>query len=203
MVPWYEAERFQGQGLVWPKPGSAPVAPPASRPHGEGSMACKWLVHILEVANRVVVMREGRVEQIGTPEEVYEHPATPFVYHFLGNVNVFHGLVEDGQVHLGEFSLDLAREDHAHTTAAVAYARPHLLEIEHQPTERPQFRATIEYINAAGPLVKVELATETGMVVHVEMSQERYRQLGLHKGTEVFVSVKDMRVFPQTRHDIG
>jgi sulfate/thiosulfate transport system ATP-binding protein len=79
----------------------------------------------------------------------------------------------------------------------VAYVRPHLLELAHQPTKPPQFHATIEYITTAGPLVKVELATETGTIVHVEVSQEHYRRLGLRKGDEVFVRVKDVRMFPQ------
>jgi sulfate/thiosulfate transport system ATP-binding protein len=157
----------------------------------------------LELADRVVVMREGNVEQVGKPDEVYEHPATPFVYHFLGHVNVFHGRVEEGTLHFGAFSLELPLQDLPDITAAVAYARPHLLEIEQQPTERPQFRATIAYLNTAGPLVKVELATETGAIVHAEVSQERYRQLELRKGAEVFVRVKDMRVFPQPRNGAG
>jgi sulfate/thiosulfate transport system ATP-binding protein len=156
----------------------------------------------LELADRVVVMREGQVEQIGKPGEVYEHPATPFVYHFLGHVNVFHGCIEDSTLHCGAFSLELPLMDLPDATAAVAYARPHLLELEPQPTEPPQFRATIEYITTAGPLVKVELATETGTVVHVEVSQERYRQLGLRKGDEVFVRVKDIRVFPQIHNGV-
>jgi ABC-type sulfate/molybdate transport systems ATPase subunit len=88
----------------------------------------------------------------------------------------------------------------AGATTAIAYARPHLLDIAHQPTEPPQFRATIEHLNTAGPLVKVELVTETGTVVHVEVSQERYRQLELHRGAEIFVRVKDLQVFPQYRN---
>src|SRR5687768_7914611 len=157
----------------------------------------------LELADRVVVMREGQVEQVGKPDEVYEYPATPFVYHFLGHVNVFHGRVEDSTLHFGAFSLELPLVDLPDATAAVAYARPHLLEIEHHPTEPPQFPATIEYINTAGPFVKVELATETGTVVHAEVSQERYRQLRLRKGAEVFVKVKNMRVFPQHHNGTG
>jgi sulfate/thiosulfate transport system ATP-binding protein len=151
----------------------------------------------LELADRVVVMREGRVEQVGRPDEVYEYPATPFVYHFLGHVNVFQGCVKDSTVDFGAFSLELPLQHLPDATAAVAYVRPHLLELAHQPTKPPQFRATIEYITTAGPLVKVELATETGTVVHVEVSQEHYRRLGLRKGDEVFVKVKDVRMFPQ------
>jgi sulfate/thiosulfate transport system ATP-binding protein len=154
----------------------------------------------LELADRVVVMREGRVEQVGRPDEVYEHPATPFVYHFLGHVNVFHGRAEQSTLDFGAFSLELPLQDLPDATAAVAYARPHLLDLAHHPTEPPQFRATIEYIMTAGPMVKVEMVTETGTVVQAEVSQERYRQLGLRKGDEVFVRVKDMRVFPQLRN---
>jgi len=157
----------------------------------------------LELADRVVVMREGQIEQVGKPDEVYEQPATPFVYHFLGHVNVFHGRVEDGALQFGAFSLELPRRDLPDATAAVAYARPHLLDIEHRPTEPPQFPATIEYINTAGPLVKVELATETGTTVHVEVPQERYQQLRLRKGAEVFVKVKKMQVFPQHHNGSG
>ncbi len=169
------------------------------RLHDEIGVTSVFVTHdqeeALEVADRIVVMREGAVEQIGTPEEVYEHPATPFVYHFLGNVNLFHGRVEGDQIHLGDFTMAFPQGAHAMATSAVAYARPHLLEIDYQSTSPSQFRATVARINAAGPVVKVDLATDTGTVVHVEMSQERYRALQLQKGAEVFVSVKDLHVF--------
>ena len=177
------------------------------RLHDEIGITSVFVTHdqdeALEVADRVVVMHEGKIEQMGTPEEVYEHPATPFVYHFLGNVNLFHGRVEGGKVHLGEFTMDLPKGVSPESLTAVAYARPHLLEIDHQSTDRPQFKATIRHINAAGPLVKIELATLSGAVVHVEMPQERYQQLQLRKGMEVFVSIKDMKVFTQAQSMLG
>jgi sulfate transport system ATP-binding protein len=173
----------------------------------------------LELADCVVVMHEGRIEQIGTPEEVYEHPETPFVYRFLGNVNLFHGRMEAGTVHVGDFTMEwplgaspdttsaamLSRHFNEsgeycafhRATPAMIFARPHLLEIDHQPTAQPQFQATVTHLNAAGPVVKVELATQSGAVVHVELSQERYRHLQLQKGAEVFVKVKDMQVFTE------
>ena len=64
------------------------------------------------MANRVVVMNNGRIEQIGTPEEVYHHPATPFVYNFLGNVNLFHGRVEDGHVYVRGMPIALSPNGH-------------------------------------------------------------------------------------------
>jgi sulfate transport system ATP-binding protein len=174
----------------------------------------------LELADCVVVMREGHIEQIGTPEEVYERPATPFVYRFLGNVNLFHGRMEGGSIHIGECTIEFPAgappdatpammlahhfEDSGeyciftHPTPAMVFARPHHLEIDYQPTGRAQFRATVIHSNAAGPVVKVELATRSGAVVHVELSRERYRQLQLQKGADVFVSVKDMQVFTES-----
>ncbi|MGH9895334.1 MAG: sulfate/molybdate ABC transporter ATP-binding protein, partial [bacterium] len=60
----------------------------------------------LEVSDRVVIMNEGRVEQSGTPEDVYQHPTTPFVYGFLGDVNLFHGRIHQGKVSIGDGELD-------------------------------------------------------------------------------------------------
>lgn len=67
----------------------------------------------LELADRVVVMNEGRVEQTGSPQEVYNNPSNPFVYSFLGRVNFFRGRIADGKVKLGEaeFPVDWASED--------------------------------------------------------------------------------------------
>ena len=174
------------------------------RLHDEIGVTSVFVTHdqdeALEVADQIVVMREGHIEQIGTPEEVYEHPATPFVYHFLGNVNLFHARIEGDTVHLGAAPEETAQAGGAPT---VAYARPHLLEIDHAPTGRPQLKAKIEHINAAGPLVKVELVTSSGAVVNVEITQERYHQLQLKKGAEVFVSIKDLKVFTNVQSMFG
>jgi sulfate transport system ATP-binding protein len=141
----------------------------------------------LELANRVVVMNEGRIEQVGTSEGVYNHPATPFVYNFLGNVNLFHGRVDDGKAYI-----------HERETGQVVYVRPHLLDIDRQPNGGDHFRARIKYINAAGPLVKVEAVTDWGALVQVEMTQDRFRTLSLLKDESVFVVPRDVKVF-----DIG
>ena len=138
----------------------------------------------LEVADRVVVMNHGRIEQIGSPEEVYNHPATPFVYNFLGNVNLFHGRLEGDKAYINE-----------QETGHVVYVRPHLLEIDRQPNGGSHFRVRIKHINAAGPLVKVEATAEWGDPVHIEMSQEKFNDLQLLKDESVFVIPKDVKVF--------
>jgi sulfate transport system ATP-binding protein len=63
-------------------------------------------------------MREDQVEQVGKPDEVYEHPTTPFVYHFLGHANIFHGRIEDSTLHFEAFSLELPLRDLPNATAA-------------------------------------------------------------------------------------
>jgi sulfate transport system ATP-binding protein len=150
----------------------------------------------LEVADRVVVMNQGKIEQIGSPDEVYNQPATPFVYRFLGNVNLFHGRIDEGHALIQNTAHSAAPTDHQGT---LVYVRPHALEIRRQPNGTGHFRATIKHINAAGPLVKVEAVTEWGGPVHVEMSQERFQELQLIKNEPVFITPRDVKVFEVDR----
>ena len=148
----------------------------------------------LEAADRGVVMNQGRGEQAGTPPEVYAHPATPFVYDFLGDVNLFHGRIERGKAYIGSMAFDAPQADRE-ARIATLYIRPHQLEIEHEDRGEAQFRARVAHVNPAGPLVKVDLIAEWGDPVRVELSQERYQALALEAGTEVFVRPKDMSLF--------
>jgi sulfate/thiosulfate transport system ATP-binding protein len=156
--------------------------------HDEVHITSVFVTHdqdeALEVSDRVAVMNEGRIEQVGTPDEVYHQPSTAFVYNFLGNVNLFHGRIDEEQTTIPDASAD-----------DLVYARPHLLEIHRQPNGAAHFRATIKHINSAGPLVKVEAVAEWGESVHVEMSQEKFRDLQLLKNDAVFIVPKETRVF--------
>jgi sulfate transport system ATP-binding protein len=169
------------------------------RLHDEIHITSVFVTHdqeeALEVADRVVVMNEGRVEQIGAPEEVYHQPATPFVYNFLGHVNLFRGRVEGDKIYIGNMVMELPADMQRGAETATVYVRPHLLEIEEQPNHHNHFRATVKHIHAAGPQVKVELMTEWGDPIHVEISQERYRTLRLQRNVDVFVTPKEKKVF--------
>ncbi len=149
-----------------------------------------------EVADRVVVMNRGAVQQQGNPEQVFEHPANAFVMDFLGNVNVFHGRVSGGRAMLG--GLELAYPDYPHDDAkpVTAYIRPHELQIDRMPRGASSLKAEVLRINAAGPVVKVELfAEDFGMPVNVELDRERYADLKLKIGDVVFVFPKRVRMF--------
>ncbi|HEX4589043.1 MAG TPA: sulfate ABC transporter ATP-binding protein, partial [Gemmataceae bacterium] len=83
-----------------------------------------------EVADQVVLMNQGRVEQAGTPQEVFEHPANAFVMDFLGDVNVFHARLENGRAMVGGAELPYPEYTHTEGRDANVYVRPHELEID-------------------------------------------------------------------------
>ena len=146
------------------------------------------------MADRVVIMNEGRIEQIGTPDEVYSAPQTPFVYQFIGDVNLFHGRLESGRLQFG--SIDVPFEEGAEVDGgATVGVRPHQLTLETSLGNGQGFPATVVHINGAGPMVKVQLRAPWGDLVRVEIPQERYRALGLTRNAETFVKIEPQTVF--------
>jgi sulfate/thiosulfate transport system ATP-binding protein len=149
----------------------------------------------LEVSDRVVVMNKGRVEQIGTPEQVYHHPASPFVCDFLGNVNLFHCTINYGQAYVGGVPFDLAEPPDPTTREAYVYVRPHEIDLDRETTGPNRLLAIVREVNSAGPQVKVDLLSEWGQHVHVELAHERQQELALRTGDGVHISTKSMKVF--------
>jgi sulfate/thiosulfate transport system ATP-binding protein len=143
----------------------------------------------LEVADRIVIMNQGRIEQTGTPDEVFHHPASEFVMTFLGNVNLFHGRVEAGQALLSP---------NANGHSARVFVRPHELDIERH-ADGTSVAARIARIQSAGSIVRVELSNDQSASIMVEMTHERYRELGIQSGENVFVRVRETRRFVASR----
>src|SRR5450432_706633 len=150
----------------------------------------------LEVSDRVAILRDGKIEQIGTPEEIYDHPASPFVYDFLGNVNLFSGRVRDGSVTIGETKFD-APETAGETDAdTVAFVRPHDIRITRETHGQKTFPALIVRCNAAGPMANLELERLDGSgQFTAQLSKEEFQQLRLKAGEQVFVELKNVKVF--------
>ena len=147
----------------------------------------------LEVADRVVVMNQARIEQVGTPAEVFHAPASEFVMDFMGHVNVFHGRIEQGRAVLGSSPEGAAGQGMEVPTDI--YVRPHELHIERKLNGVPAIAAEVVRVNPAGALAKVQLAAEGEREIHVELSLERFHELGLRTGETVYVSAKHARVF--------
>ena len=153
-----------------------------------------------EVADQVVVMRNGRVEQTGTPQEVFDRPATPFVMDFLGNVNVFHGRVENGRALLGGFEFAYPDHPHPESCTVSGYVRPHELHISTEPLLESSLAARVLQINPAGSVAKVRVSAEDfGVILNIDVSLERYAELGLTVGDRVYVAPKHVRIF--SAHD--
>ena len=136
----------------------------------------------LEVADRVVVMNKGKIEQVGTPDEVYAAPATPFVYQFIGNVNLFHS------------------RDHAPWTNehgdAVAYVRPHDIDISRAPQDTTALPVEVKLVRAIGSVVRVEVAADgSSEFIEIELSRERFDAAPLASGDKVFIRPRQFRVF--------
>jgi sulfate/thiosulfate transport system ATP-binding protein len=140
----------------------------------------------LEVADRIVVMNHGRIEQQGTPDEVYDRPATPFVLQFLGDVNLFHG-------RLGHAPGGVA------AGADVTYVRPHELAVLGAPDDGA-LAATLAQAITVGPRTRLEFKRDDdASYVDVEMAREEYtllrESLQLQNGSRVFLKPRRVTRF--------
>ncbi|MFO0938778.1 MAG: sulfate/molybdate ABC transporter ATP-binding protein [Gemmataceae bacterium] len=151
-----------------------------------------------EVADQIVLMNRGKVEQSGTPAEVFEHPANAFVMDFLGNVNVFPARLEGGRVLVGGVEMPVGRDKVVSNESGRAdvYVRPHELDIDKSADLGNSIRAKVVHVNPAGSVVKVRvLAEDFGLVINVDVSPEKYKSLQIVSGDVVFVSPKSAKVF--------
>ena len=168
--------------------------------HDEMHITSVFVTHdqeeALEVADRVVVLNRGKIEQIGSPDEVYDKPATPFVYQFLGNVNLFHSRVHDGWANIGELQVEVPEHRDAADAPAVAYVRPHDIDILRTMSDNQAMPATVRDVRAIGGTVRLELTeNRSGEVIEVEMARERYFGDPFKVGDAVFVRPRQLRVF--------
>ena len=159
----------------------------------------------LEVADRVVLMNQGKVEQIGSPQEVWDHPASPFVYGFLGDVNLFHGRAHEGEVHLEGMKLDSPEHSGAQNAKAFAYVRPHDLEVQRYSPGAEGIVATLDRAIVIGPIARLELlpvendlraknpAADT--LIEAQMPAQKFRDLGFKEGEMLVVTPRKARVF--------
>ncbi len=152
----------------------------------------------LEVADRVVLMNKGKVEQVGAPDEVYNQPASPFVYGFLGNVNLFHGRVHEGVMAAAGASLPVPDLHQARDAAGIAYVRPHELEVEAFVPGAEGIVAELRRVHAIGPLAQLELERRDDRgLIEAQLPVAQFEQLKLREGAQVVVRPKRVRVFLQ------
>ncbi len=153
-----------------------------------------------EVCDQLVVLNKGRVEQMGPPQELYEHPASPFVTEFLGAVNVLRVETVLGMDLLGdEVALPLDIPGPGAPTGPAVYVRPHDFEVSRERNGRPAWTARVARLTPLGGLVRLDLALHDGTSLHVQLTREHCRTLGLVGGENVFVSPRDVKVFQDAK----
>jgi sulfate transport system ATP-binding protein len=159
----------------------------------------------LEVADRVVLMNKGRIEQSGTAQAVYEHPATAFAYSFLGAVNRFAGRVDGHSLRIGGGAVPLCESNAADGEEVIAFARPHELHILTGEAQQG-IPVTVSRVLLGGATARVELTGSAGSNGHaepqhfeVELTRQQLSDLDLQPGQPVRLTSARLRVFPAAR----
>jgi sulfate transport system ATP-binding protein len=168
--------------------------------HDEMHVTTVFVTHdqeeAFEVADHVVVMRAGKIEQSGSPQDVFDNPATPFVMDFLGQVNVFHGRLESGQMHWGGIAVDYPEYTHTEARNATAYIRPHEVGLERTPSNGTSLPVKVLHVNPAGAVTRVRVVSESfGVTMNVDLRPDDYSQLQVRPGDELYATPKRVRVF--------
>jgi sulfate/thiosulfate transport system ATP-binding protein len=168
------------------------------RLHSEIHLTSVFVTHdqeeALELANRVVVMNEGAIEQDGTPDEVVEHPASPFVVNFLGQVNIFHGRVQGGTALLGPLAVPYPEHPHAESREAAGYSRPHEIDVS-RDDDGDGLWTTVTDVRLAGAVVKIEVQDDDRRPIQIELGRDRYETVRAIIGERIYVTPRKVRVF--------
>jgi sulfate/thiosulfate transport system ATP-binding protein len=143
------------------------------------------------------VINQGRIEQIGTPDEVFHQPRTEFVMHFLGQVNLFRGRLEDGEVRFATLAWESPEHAQMPPRPVKVFIRPHDFEVATHRNGDPCFRATVSRVHSAGPNVRLEMVAESGEHLYVELPQDRFRAQHITRGSQVFVTPQNVTVFAE------
>ncbi len=166
----------------------------------------------LEVADRVVVINKGQIEQVGSPQQVWDHPASPFVYGFLGDVNLFHGRAHEGEVHLEGMRLSAPEHGQVQDAKATAFVRPHDFDIAHYSPGQQldgdgRARGIVAQLSRAiviGPIARLELIPvedqpggedAANKLIEAQIPAQQYRDAGFREGETVVVTPRRARVF--------
>jgi sulfate transport system ATP-binding protein len=168
------------------------------RLHDEIQLTSVFVTHdqeeALEVSDRVVLFDHGRVEQVGRPDEVYDHPATSFVYGFLGHANKVESKVDHGRAAVGRATIAVPELAEASATGT-AYIRPHDLDLVADP-EQAAFTAKVEHIVKLGSTVRLELIdVNDGRPLEVELPRERFDEHPVAVDATVHLALRRARVF--------
>jgi len=182
------------------------------RLHEELNVTSIFVTHdqeeALEVADRVVVINRGQIEQSGSPREVWERPASPFVYGFLGDANRFQGRTEQGHIRIGDYTLDTPAYQGNELAEATAFVRPHDFDIARPAPGLHGITARFSRAVVVGPVAKLELlsdgSTSDAMaspvtvgepIIEAQLPAHQFLAMQLQEGEPLVLSPRRARVF--------
>ncbi len=144
----------------------------------------------MEVADRIVVIAKGKLEQIGTPRDVYERPSNEFVARFIGVMNVLEAEVSHGVARVGEMEFPTTGVPDG--SARIGF-RPYAVQVSTDLAQY-RYRAVLKHTFFLGIMLRIELELSSGLVIRARMTKEEYSQLGLDDGKEVSLQIRQYRV---------
>lgn len=150
----------------------------------------------LEVSDEIVIMNKGVVEQQGAPQAVYDQPTSPFVYGFLGHVNLFNGRIRRGRLETGQASFDAPAHSNIADEPGTAFVRPHDIEIEPYTQGAQGLLVSLQRAHAFGALAQLELMREdTHETIEVVMPSEKFIQLRADKHEHFIARPRHIHIF--------
>jgi sulfate transport system ATP-binding protein len=156
----------------------------------------------LELSQHVVLLQDGRIEQVGSPTELYEEPANAFVASFLGGAKVFKGSVESGRARFSESSLSKA-VDYADGVQLEAFVRPHDVRLEKLPAgANVAGAARVDRLVRVGSFVKLSVGLPGGDSIAVHLSRRECEERGLREGDGVRLDLRDAKLSRPANYSI-
>lgn len=147
-------------------------------------------------SSRVVLMNHAKIEQTGTPAEIYDCPATPFVCSFLGSVNIFHGRISNGILRLADAEIPMLVHKLDCDENVTVHVRTHEATVTSRVHGKGAIPAEIRRVIAIGSRVRVELTRVSDRSLMVlELSQGKSADVPLQPGARVFVELETAHVF--------
>ncbi len=178
--------------------------------HDELNVTTLFVTHdqeeAMEICDRILVLNQGRLEQIGTPQEIYEEPATEFVARFIGVMNVLETTVTDGVARCGplSFAAHGRREQdvggHREGDRLLIGVRPYYVRLSRDLHHFP-YHATVRRVYFLGVAIRIEIETPEGLVLRSRMNKEAFRQAGIEAGAAVSFEISQYRLIPTTNRD--
>lgn len=146
----------------------------------------------LEICDKIFVIHEGRLEQGGTSEEIYNHPATEFVAHFIGSMNILSGKVKDGQVPMGPYTFKLGSVNGFEEGDEIrVFFRPQDIYVA-CCTDTYALQGTIVRTSFLGVNMKLEILSENGLRFFAVVPQYICQREQLMAGQRVSYQIEEL-----------